>query len=170
MWKKITIAGLFCFVSTQTIYAQVCQRSNTPQTVAVGNFDLLGAEIQDKITGLIWKRCVAGQSWNGTTCDGPPIKLTWQQALKEASQLGSGWRLPDTKELNSILDLQCAAPPFNPVVFPDMPASESNGLWSSTPYINAAPNTNAWWLDLMFGNMDYRSILTTNFAIFVRSP
>lgn len=163
---------LFSFIIAQVANAQVCKRNNTPQAIAAGNFELNynasgGAEIQDKISGIIWKRCVYGQQWNGSSCDGTPIKLTWQEALQVAT--AEGWRIPTIKELSLILDHQCIAPPLHPELFPGAPASENNGLWSSTPYITASSETtNAWWMDLMFGGMNFRAVSTTNFALFVK--
>lgn len=159
------------FVVINVANAQVCTRQNTSQTISPGNFELNynnlgGAEIQDKISGLVWKRCVYGQQWNGVTCEGSPIKLTWQEALQIANT--EGWRIPNIKELSLIIDHQCIAPPLNETMFPNAPASEENGLWSSTPYIRNSFATNAWWLELMFGNMKFREVTTTNFALFVR--
>lgn len=156
-----------------SLQAQVCQRDKTPQSVAASNFDLNynnsgGALIQDRISGLIWQRCVYGQSWDGQTCSGLPQKLTWQEALING---GSEWRVPDIKELSSILDWQCVTPPLHPTIFPNMPGSTANGLWTSTPYVTpSSTQTNAWWVDLNFGFMDYRSVVTTNFVLYVRSP
>ena len=66
-------------------------------------------------------------------------------------------------------------PPLHPVLFPNMPTSEDNGLWSSTPTIRAATSnspgvTYAWWVDLAFGGIDYKEATQTNFVLFVKDP
>lgn len=178
MTKQHFICFILLLCISFTANAQVCTRKITPQSIAEGNFDLNynnsgGAEIQDKTSGLVWQRCVYGQQWDGVKCDGQPIKVTWQEALKSA--IAQGWRVPDIKELSTILDMQCISPPFHPDIFPNMPASEENGLWSSTPYVisqlavgGQAVETNAWWVELMFGSMSFRPVSTFNFVIFVR--
>ena len=99
-------------------------------------------------TGLVWQRCPLGTSWNdqGTpddylddTCDGTPTTHTWQAALNSA--VGSDLRLPNIKELGSIVELACVTPALNTRVFPwnpDWPWNRENGrrgwrVWSATP-------------------------------------
>ena len=149
--------------------AQVCMKEVTPQTVSAGNFDLSAPGLAlNKLSGLVWNRCVYGQTWDITksTCIGSPVKLTWQEALQVAYD--NNKRLPDIKELNTILDLQCIIPPINLDIFPNTPGSKVNGLWSSTPYItNDTDKTNAWYVDLGFGFANYRKIDIKNFARFI---
>jgi len=168
-YLRLGVVTVFIFMNSA--FAQVCTRDNTPQSIAPGNFELNannsgGAEIQDKISGLTWKRCVYGQAWNGISCTGSPIKVTWQEALQLA--VPDGWRIPTVKELSLIIDHQCIAPPLHETLFPNAPASEDSGLWSSTPHISSATETHAWWAELLFGTMNYRPVTQLNFALFVR--
>lgn len=66
---------------------------------------------QDPKTGLIWMRCSIGQKWNGNTCTGKAIKLTWDDAREYTRKFINGkqrfgghsnWRLPTMAELTSI--------------------------------------------------------------------
>lgn len=66
---------------------------------------------QDPKTGLIWMRCSIGQEWNGNTCTGKAIKLTWDDAREYTHKFINGkqrfgehsnWRLPTMAELTSI--------------------------------------------------------------------
>jgi hypothetical protein len=57
-----------------------------------------GSEIKDMNTGLIWRRCSEGQSWDGTTCTGEAMRFTWSEAQTYA-QSQRGWRMPIVQEL-----------------------------------------------------------------------
>ena len=101
-----------------------------------------------RATGLTWQRCLAGQTFadNGTPadprddrCDGAARTYDWQAALAYADSLGNGWRLPNIKELPSIVERSCWVPAINLTVFPDHPSS---WVWSGSPndYTNDAWN------------------------------
>lgn len=94
-------------------------------------------------TGLIWKRCSEGQTWDPAekTCQGEPQKFRWEdaqahiQALNAqadpASRLGhTDWRMPTLRELQSIVEYACRAPAINLQQFP-----KTGGwlYWSATP-------------------------------------
>ena len=61
----------------------------------------------DAKTNLIWKRCSAGQKWNGKTCTGKAKKMKWQEAQDYAKShkfaSKSNWRVPTIKELNTLI-------------------------------------------------------------------
>ena len=67
--------------------------------------------VVDLFTSTEWMRCSVGQRWNGETCIGKIISLNHEQmdeVLRIASdQLGSGWRLPTRKELESLVCKDC---------------------------------------------------------------
>ena len=77
----------------------------------------------DLYTSTEWMRCSVGQRWNGETCTGKIINLNHDQmeeVLKLASeQLGSGWRLPSRKELESLVCRDCKIPKINAEIFPN---------------------------------------------------
>lgn len=95
-----------------------------------------GGTIFDRYTGLVWQRCLQGQS--GELCQqGSPALLTWDEALSvavaanEAAVGGfTNWRVPNIKELQLTAETQCEEPPLNPFVFPNVPLTQ---VWSSTP-------------------------------------
>lgn len=60
------------------------------------------SEVRDKVTGLVWQRCVVGIAWNGTTCTGTASSLTWVNALDAARTAtastapnATAWRVPN---------------------------------------------------------------------------
>ena len=72
-------------------------------------FQLLADEVFDNKTGLIWRTCAEGMSFDGN-CFGTPNDYTHENALLHASEVGNGWRLPNAKELESIVDRSEVAP------------------------------------------------------------
>ena len=76
----------------------------------------------DLFTSTEWMRCSVGQRWNGNTCIGKIISLNHEQmdeVLRIATdQLGSGWRLPTRKELESLVCKDCKIPKIDSKIFP----------------------------------------------------
>lgn len=85
-------------------------------------------------TGLMWKRCLEGQTLSGELCSGAPTNYTWADGL-DAAQSASfaghdDWRIPNAKELFSIFEDRCSAPALNADLFP---ISGIFGIWTATP-------------------------------------
>lgn len=132
-----------------------------PSTTPNSQFSLINptpdsAVVRDDKTGLMWQRCSLGQRWDGSNqqClndNSQPFNFTWTQALAAAaSSRYAGydhWRLPNKKELGSILDLHCLQPAINSSLFPDAP---SGRYWSSTPVIYS-DQFYAWYVDFKDG-------------------
>ena len=74
------------------------------------------------VSGSVWYRCMAGQSFRGKKCLGDPLELTKSEAesyLRDFSyKSGENWRLPSKDEFEEILETTCDSPPLNPNVFP----------------------------------------------------
>jgi len=91
--------------------------------------------IRDTVTNLMWARCSLGQIYNGLTqeCDGSADAYHWTDALAQAknSDLAShtDWRLPNIKELVSLIERACISPSINLTMFPNTISK----YWSSTP-------------------------------------
>lgn len=106
-------------------------------------------------TGLMWKRCSEGQSWDGSTCTGMASFFTWQEALNHANTAPTfaghnDWRLPNRKELASLVERRCWSPSINTVLFPQTPPFR---FWSSSPSADGS----AW--DVRFLNGRVRDFL-----------
>lgn len=142
MMQMKAISQLVCGVlfvglaSAQAAEVQ-CDHQNmamVPSTAA-SNFDLSRSGlVADPAKGLLWMRCSLGQNWDGTTCVGDATLFAqWQSALQSAEtyeyQGLTGWRLPNAKELLSLVEHSCWSPALNEMVFP----SAYNGdYWSSS--------------------------------------
>ncbi|WP_394144073.1 Lcl C-terminal domain-containing protein [Vibrio atypicus] len=145
------IAAIFSSVSS----AQNCN-INQPDAQYEGQLvDLENGTILDVKTNLLWAKCTLGQiydeSSNSCSNDGATHIATWQEALQATevsanTTIGAvtGFRLPNIKELTSIVNYQCIEPAINQTFFP---ATENEPYWSSTPdaprsgeQINAALN------------------------------
>jgi hypothetical protein len=91
------------------------------------------AEIIDHQTGLIWKRCTEGASWTGASCEGVPLRFTFEKAQArarpEALTSGLDWRVPSEEELMSIIKTG-HSPSIDTVAFPNTPPHK---FWTCTP-------------------------------------
>ncbi|MFA5779928.1 MAG: DUF1566 domain-containing protein [Elusimicrobiota bacterium] len=84
----------------------------------------------DNRTGLEWAQNGTGAGCNSGTA------ITWEQALTFCEGLNfagrTDWRLPNAKELFSIVRFEGAAPFINQTAFPN---TVSNYYWTSTTYV-----------------------------------
>jgi hypothetical protein len=109
----------------------------------------------DTKTGLMWMRCSLGYQWQEDTCvrdDSQPAEFPWSDALKAAAAAKSfagyeDWRLPNRKELASIVEAACFDPAIDLELFP---ATEAKGYWSSSP--NNFNDASAWGVNFINGD------------------
>lgn len=131
--------------------------------------------VTDLETGLMWSRCLLGQSWDQTeqTCTGDSQALNWQQAheLSTQSQLGghSNWRLPNIKELRTIAAFNKSSKAFNTQIFPNMQFPSIDRIWSSTPAIAGYHSIYALTLTSIAEVDEMRRTTTTPRVILVRN-
>jgi hypothetical protein len=87
------------------------------KSIPTTRYELKGAEVLDKETGLTWQRCSVGQTWQeGQGCTGAVKEFTYAEAKKQAR---SGWRLPTRDELTGLVSVACS-PSINPEAFPGL--------------------------------------------------
>ena len=114
-------------------HAAPCQNNipaSNPDSVYV---DHGNGTVTDRRTGLMWKQCAEGLS--GATCQtGSAQSFTWANALAhaEASTFANytDWRLPNVKELSSLVEDCRAGPAINTNRFPNTPTAH---FWSGSP-------------------------------------
>lgn len=109
--------------------------------------------VSDARTGLIWDRCSLGQD-HGNDCAGTAAVYNWQAALTEvqarnaANHLGHGdWRMPNVKELGTLVERSCWSPAIDQAFFPN--SAKNPAHWTSTTHV-AVPQA-AWTISLSQG-------------------
>jgi hypothetical protein len=129
---------------TSSAFSQTCKtESQIPSTTPDSRFTDNGdGTILDIGTNLMWQKCIVGATGvnclatNGTGYD-------WQGALNEAQTSNfagyNDWRVPNIKEIASIIEHRCKNPALNSNYFPNTP---NNFEWSSTP--SAANALRTW--------------------------
>jgi len=153
--KTIAIL-LFIFIVSQSVNAQqICKTYITdewPDSRYTAS-DISGDNVvTDNQSGLMWKQCSEGLS--GADClTGALTSHTWQQALTLAQTQNttgfagfSDWRLPNQKELRTLVARNCYNPSINENAFPNTP---SNWFWSSSPIANF--DNYAWIVSFSYG-------------------
>ncbi|GAA4816752.1 hypothetical protein GCM10011365_00010 [Marinicella pacifica] len=146
MKKIINLALIYFLLFSQIVLAQqTCKTYITDEwpdsryTVT----DISGDHVvTDKQTGLMWKQCSEGLS--GSDCSvGTLASLTWKEALDIADAEDfagfADWRVPNQKELRTIVARNCYSPSINTNVFPNTP---NDWFWASSPI--ATNDSNAW--------------------------
>ena len=147
-----TSLTLIFFLSSLAIVpgvsAQTCNTSSVTATTPDSQLtDNGNGTITDTKTGLMWKKCLEGVT--GNLCDtGAATTFTWQTALQQPGAVNvsgfathQNWRLPNIKELTSIVEKQCYDPAINLNRFPNTPSSV---VWSGSPF--AGFPSSAWYV------------------------
>ena len=102
-------------------------------------YTVIDGTVTDGVTGLMWKQCPEGLE--GSDCSvGAAGLLIWGGSMKRArdSEFAgyTDWRLPNMKELLSIVAFDQSSPALNTTVFP----GSTSSFWSSTPKYVATGN------------------------------
>lgn len=137
---SIAVAVLALYVGE--VPAQCRQGNENPWIAPTAPLDQFEARddgtVIHKPSRLVWQRCVLGQNWNGSDCEGTPASLNWSESLDAAESHvqdeREDWRLPNRNELVSILESRCFLPAIDDLVFPSAP---SGGYWTSSPVSGA---------------------------------
>lgn len=147
-------------LSINTGHAEQICNTNLAETAPASRFQITGGEALDTKTGLVWKRCLGGQTWDeeANKCSIFVRSSDWKEALESAT---NGWRVPNIKELGSIIEHSCSNPSLNTEVFPGPAALVATTLWSSTPssrYLNSTTQDRVWTMLTQDGTaVGYRS-------------
>jgi Protein of unknown function (DUF1566) len=142
----------------QTCHPNIAKTRPDSRYEAVAGATPAGSEVRDKVTGLVWQRCVQGMAWSGSTCTGMANTHTWVQALDLArtatastAAADTAWRLPNHAELFSLAERACYGPAINATWFPGTPTSNS-WTWSSSTTGNS---DYAWHVKFDYSDSGY---------------
>ncbi len=136
--------------------AQTCNLETTPNAPDHRYQDNADATVTDLSTGLMWRQCAVGKG--GVECgdvvDGVAGAYSWAAALDyvTAHNLAGGfaghvdWRLPNIKELRSLISRRCIDPAINENLFPNTPPG---WYWSSSPTADDA--SYSWYVNFGSG-------------------
>ena len=119
------------------------------------------AIVIDLETGLEWSRCPIGFTYSSNTCvasvNSSDYNLNWAEAHAQAQiydSNGTGWRVPNVKELQSLIAATCTSRAINALWFPN---AGNGDFWTSTP--DAKQPDQVWKINL---NTGYSSVLNKN--------
>lgn len=159
MQKRLCI--VLMALTTAVSHAQTCNFVNMARSAPDNRYILLNndSEVKDSYTSLIWQRCSLGQMWNGSICTGTANSYNWVNALQTAKNIGDGWRLPNVKELDSLVEQACYSPAINNSVFPN---TVNSAYWSSTP--SAFVSNNSWSVNFISGGRS-NSVKSNNLTV-----
>jgi hypothetical protein len=150
----------YLLAASPSAQAQTCNANMPASTPDNQLTDNGNGTVTDTKTDLVWKKCTEGLS--GANCDsGGAGGFTWKTALQQPGVVNGGggfagqtdWRLPNIKELRSIVEAKCVNPTINLTRFPNTPSSF---VWSGSP--NTDYSCYAWGVDFYGGysGYDYR--------------
>lgn len=130
--------------------------------------------VTDTVTGLMWDKCPYGQTANDCS-GGSAIRFTWASALAQTVGLNSinykghkDWRLPNIRELESLVKIVLTNPAIDLVAFPNTDLTQK--YWSST--LTVHDTASAWAVSFQTGDffgLDWTQQADNSFLRVVRS-
>lgn len=139
MKLKLCLGAIATLLSANAV-AQTCVTTQTASHQDGQFIDRKDGTLLDVTTNLLWSKCNLGETYNASTdaCDGTALKYqNWSDALVATQDTTlttiagqSGFRLPNIKELSSIVDYRCTRPAINLTFFP---TTTNEPYWTNTP-------------------------------------
>lgn len=155
-----------------------CSFDNILSTTPTEKFLLNGnGTVTDLRFGLMWTICTYGQVYsdtNGPSCIGDGLNTTsWSGALSSQNTLNDAefagfddWRLPNIKELQTLVERACKNPAIRSEIFPD---SINAVYWSNTPDNEVNPQLKGRIVDFADGSEFFKATSEKLFIRHVRS-
>jgi hypothetical protein len=134
---RLMVFLLGCTLASSVVAGQTCNTDDFPLSLPSARFLINDdATLSDTETDLMWQRCAWGQEWTGSACEGEAKSMSWAEAIQLADEINADgtwfyndWRLPNVRDLASIIERQCQEPRTNLELFPNTPAAF---FWTST--------------------------------------
>lgn len=174
--KKLILALSLTAVISTPVLAQTCKSGSITPSNPTGQYlDNEDGTITDIVNELMWSRCSLGQTMTNGNCVGIPTNYkTWENALAAAEvnksyATYSDWRLPNIKELGSLVERSCVAPAIDLRLFPSTP---STPYWSNTfdsMSINIDVGTEGLIIDFHDGTEVIKEVSNHRFVRLVRN-
>lgn len=169
--KRLKLTLYFCLlIHAHLSVAQTCSPNiiaDAPDSRYNVNAD---GTVVDKKTTLTWMRCALGQNWENSICAGSAQIHLWTSALQAAeSAVFAGkndWRLPNQKELQTLVENRCYDPAINLTAFPNT-AGGWTVYWSSSPV--AYLSDSAWAVSFYYGSGNWNLKNDYGYVRLVRS-
>ena len=163
------IATVLVLVSINNAHAQIINFNIVNDTSDSRYVIHTDGTVTDIVTGLMWQQCSLGQT--GSDCSfGSATKLTWQGALELAENNTTAsytdWRVPNIKELLSLVAYDRYAPSINSVAFPN---TKSDRYWSSSPYADYNSGSRQVSFLSGHGSYNFRYLIEDDYVRLVRS-
>lgn len=179
LWNILDLRR-FSDVLAKSIFGGVCQLLQIKEiddgiidTVQKNLFPLLDSRylnhrdgtVTDITTGLQWRRCAEGQTWNGTTCVGQEKTYNWSYSITD----NNGWRLPTYHELITLIYCKntneygkpCDSyPAINIKIFP---MTQESRYWSSS--VSTNDSKKRWYINFDRGTTDQDTPVYRSFSI-----
>ena len=137
--------------------------------------DNVDGTVTDTCTGLMWQR-----DWADVSGDGQSTvedRLVWCDAPAYCENLSfaghDDWRLPNVRELQSIVDYGRVDPAIDPVFGVLLGTGDPGGYWSSTSSLAGGPNpgpASAWYVNYFFGVAVFDEKASGYYVRAVRGP
>jgi len=161
--RTTVVAGVMAWVASMPIAYATCPANLGPSTTPTSDFVVNSNGTVEHIpTGLMWKQCNEGLSGPGCAT-GTVSLVSWSSALTAARNSNfagyTDWRLPNRKELESLVDNTCYSPAINETVFP---ATYANTTWTSTTPQGSPADA---WTVSFASNLSFGFPKSSNYAV-----
>ena len=160
---------LMLAVTASSAWAQQDCKTTIAATTGhlVGKID---GTVVDSKTKLMWKRCPEGFNFSSNSCaSSGTTTYNWVNALGRPDVANvakfagyTDWRLPNIKELQSIVEEQCYGPAVRADVFPAV--SSVRYVWSNSP-ADPLVAGNSYYIDFYYGDILHSSRTDSSYYV-----
>jgi hypothetical protein len=160
--RSLSLVAAMLLACVHTAAQQHCDADASLQSTPAERFEDHGdGTVTDRRLKLMWTRCSAGQAWTAGDCAGQAASYSLDSArmlVTDVNQRGTffydDWRLPQLREIATLIERQCSNPRVNLSVFPNTPAGT---YWSATPRVGAGQSGQVYVLGFGDDGIESRS-------------